>query len=74
MKNISRKNDDFQNFGETAAERINKLTAAIKAAPMDALRLISAAITSETDSAVKNWLIRFREAFEPLAKAEVVNV
>lgn len=74
MKNIPRTNDDFQNFGETAAERINKLTAAIKAAPGDALRLISAAIKAETDSAVKNWLIRFRETFESLAMEGAANV
>lgn len=74
MKNIARKKDDFQNFGETAAERINKLTAAIKAAPGDALNLLSDAIKAETDSAVKNWLIRFREAFEPLATGGAANV
>ena len=66
MKNITPIENDFQNSEAATVERINNLSAAIEAAPGDALRLLSASIETETDAVVKGWLIRFREALEPL--------
>lgn len=74
MKNIPSIENDFHNFGASAAERINQLTAAIEAAPGETMELITAAIKTETDSAVRNWLIRFRETLESLALEVAADV
>lgn len=72
MNNIQQIESGFQK--SESVERINDLTAAIKAAPDNAVNLLSTAITTETDSAVKTWLIRFREAFKPLNMEATTNV
>lgn len=66
MKNISPTENDFQNTEVATVAQINQLSAAIEAAPGNAVELLSAAIETETNSAVRDWLIRFREAFQPL--------
>ena len=66
MKNISRKKNDFQNSEAATVARINDLSAAIAVAPGETINLFSDSIETETNDAVKGWLIRFREAFEPL--------
>ena len=67
MKNISPTENDFQNSEAAAVARINLLSAAITSAPTEAVNLISASIKSETNVAVKGWLVRFTEAFQPLS-------
>ncbi len=70
MKNITPMENDFQNSEAATVARINRLRAAIASAPGDAVNLISAHIETENDSAVKSWLVQFRETFQTL-KAEV---
>ena len=73
MKNIQQKQNGFQK--SASVERINELTAAIKVDPTNAVNLLSASIVTETDSAIKNWLIQFREAFSTSLTLEgVANV
>ena len=66
MKNIPLTSNDFQKSEAATVKRINQLRAAIASAPGNAVKLISAHIETETNRAVKGWLIKFSATFQTL--------